>query len=703
MMIENIPIDAGYWFDASGEARQEPRDPYLRWALLTNFRNLRRGGKLAARLSFIVECDGTTKDWKFLRDLEGVGVPPVYDSLLANGARARFATVRVSTLESTDPAETKTANAETLQRRLMSLLTAQGVKRVQLGYPRGNELEAVPGGPQQKPVPPRGRELAPAVLGIIDDGCPFAHPDLLDAWGVTRLVRLWQQTTFDEPDAAAADLWKPVPRLGYGRSLNREAMHALMNESKRGDEVDEALCYETAFGVSESANVDGRAREWFKPSRTLLTRASHGGSVLAVAAGQLPRLNGLGVPGLGAAPLHGSEGDTASTCPVIFVDLPREQVEISSGRWLPINGLDGLRYILDEARADFMRSATELVPVVVNLSSGSSAGAHVGEAMFERAMDELLAADDRLAITLAAGNSRVSEVHAQFDVAARGQQEVGVFIPPLHAFDSFIEFWLPPGVDLSDLSIQVQAPDGTALRVAGRQHQEVAGPPQGLPIAALMFFPHVVQATRRGMVLLAVGGSVSGSGREGVAAAGPWRVTVANKGAKTITVQAWIERDEVVFGRTQPQAARFLSFDDDEAATDALVRKTHTLSNIATGAHAFAVAAYRGDTVEGPMTDYSGAPADAQTPTYLPFAARAEAGLSHPGVRVAGQRGSATRRMSGTSVAAPQAARYLVNAMALNPSRAAVNASLPAEPRKLPVKEPSGMDAIDPRDGRLRL
>jgi hypothetical protein len=181
-------------------------------------------------------------------------------------------------------------------------------------------------------------------------------------------------------------------------------------------------------------------------------------------------------------------------------------------------------------------------------------------------------------------------------------------------------------------------------------------------------------------------------------------VTVRNAGETKLTVQAWIERDQVVFGTRRDQAARFFAMGGCEPEGDAgVVRETNTMSNISTGQHAFAVGAYRGPTEGGPVAEYSGAPSEdwAAHKRYIPFAARADAGRSHPGVRVPGNRGNVLRRMNGTSVAAPQAARFVANEMAKGQTRDQIEKALPEQPKPLP--EQGGAPRVDPADGRRRV
>lgn len=720
--------------DASRLPCPVPGDPYLRWAQLSGWVRLRPDGRWPAQLTFIVERSADQADWQALR--AGLALPPMrasiplaYDQPLAHGQVARFATLRL-------PARADETQAS-IDARIAAVSRLAGVARLQLGYPRG--AAEVPRSPLTAEVPdaaPSGPAHADVVIGVIDDGCPFGHPALLDSRSQqSRIVCLWQQSTRDP----VVPPWQQAPGLGYGRVLDAVAMSALLRQATRLGRVEERLLYELAFSIDDDAgSAPAVAARWRKPSRVLLGRASHGASVLGLAAAPVRPAYGFQDDETRShRPYCAANTDTpepASCCPLICVDLPREQVEISSGRWMPIHALDGMRFIAGEARRRFQGDCPGTpVPVVINLSSGALAGAHVGEAMLERAMDELLAADERLAITLAAGNSRTADAHASWTVAPGRGAGVGVFVPPCRPFDTCVELWLPPGADLQTLRIQVRPPsddatsgDGPCLEVGGTggigqavlAYAGATAPPEGMEgcQAALLLYPTVVQAQSRTMALLAISGTTVTSRRRQPAVAGPWTITVLNDGAAPCAVQAWIERDEVVFGPRREQIARFFSLAPasinaaDERAHAPPVQRANTLSNIATGRLALAVGAYRGrarstparggEWPAGAVAAYSGQPADppADVPrTYLPLAAVADAGKSHPGIRAIGNQGHTLRRMNGTSAAAPQAARYLANAMARGATRQAVVDALPAEP------EATGPDGPDPADGRLRL
>ena len=109
------------------------------------------------------------------------------------------------------------------------------------------------------------------------------------------------------------------------------------------------------------------------------------------------------------------------------------------------------------------------------------------------------------------------------------------------------------------------------------------------------------------------------------------------------------------------QAARLLRSCEDDAAA---LSDDNTLNNIATGKEVFRVGAltWRGRPPGLGASVYSSAARDdAVGPE---FSAVADEAPSLPGIRVSGSIGGTIVRMNGTSVAAPQAARYIANRLA---------------------------------------
>jgi hypothetical protein len=638
-------------------ARHNPIDPYLWWLDSTGYRSLSRNGALPQEFSFIAEGDSAA----FKTAIAGsplathAVIEPIYGVPLPNGRRARFWTLRLSVC-GLKPAQ--------IRPLLLALIRSPHIDRLQMGFARGPDqagptpLEP----PKREPAPEQlnSKVKAQVVIGVIDDGCVFAHRLLRKETTLaeTRMLAIWNQSKFDSVfQPAAGCTWNRPSLYNYGAVTTSDSLDQLMQAPLMQDvdgNPDELACYQAY---------------WADRNRGMQGRASHGAAVTTIAAGSFKGV-----------------ADAASTAPIIFVDLPLEQVEISSGRWMPVNGLDAMRFILDRARSTCERSKpAETLPVVINLSSGSNAGAHDGTAMLERAMDEMLAADDYLSITLAAGNSRLARSHLSCTLSAGNAVSIGVFLPHSKKFETYVEVWLPRGWtrrDLACVEFFLESPDGqTTAPVSATQATFLT---KGMErIAGVHFCCNVVQSIDRAMLLVAVAATSVHPTRPYVMG-GNWQIRVTNKHAKkTLQLDAWIERDEVVFGSRRPQMAHFF---DDQSAGEPLsdrdesgtrrVRRDGTLSSIASGSLSFAVAAGTGHHATGFVSTYSGAPlTGSPSPA---FVARADRSPAQSGILVNGNARGAHRHVNGTSMAAPQAARWLANRMANGFTRTAIAVSLPA-------------------------
>jgi Subtilase family len=660
----------------------KPLDPYLWWLDVTGFRALRRADKLVTTFSFIAQGNLATFRNEIMRPVfeERVSIDDEYALPLPNNRLSTYWTFRVSIFQ-TNGGVLDDAEVINLFKALLAL---ESVVRLQAGFARGDT--DADGSSIRRSSDSIAREIAPVVIAVIDDGCAFAHARLRSGATCsslgTRVSVVWNQSSFKSRFTNAQCTWYVAPTFGYGAIAPKRELDTLMNAHiDPGGEVDEIAVYRATTSPSER-------------NRVMATRESHGAAVSMLAAGSLGKA-------------RTTVSDAAALAPLIFVDLPIEQVEISSGRWMPVNGLDAMRFSTRWARTHYTSKKTATVPVVINLSSGSNAGAHDGQSMFECAMEEMLAADDLLSIALAAGNSRLSETHLVKNIEKGTSANLDFFVPSSKQFETYVEFWLPKDWnrdDLSVLSVQLRAASGaeTPLNKAGKT--ATLSDDQGRIIAGINFCINAVQSINRSMILVTIA-STQTHHRRPYAMGGRWSICLHNNHtSKSLVVEAWIERDEVVFGLRRPQYARFF---DDATSGDPIdiwqesagrsVRRDGTLSNIANGGKTFAVAAGTGGVSAGYASSYSGAPTTSRpSPT---FVARADRNAAKPGILVSGNLRGAMRHMNGSSVAAPIATRWLANEMANGKTRSMIASGIPTGPSR--IDPHTGATAS--RDGRKNL
>jgi subtilisin family serine protease len=248
-----------------------------------------------------------------------------------------------------------------------------------------------------------------AIVGVVDFGCDFAHENLRDSSGKSRVLAIWNQM-------GAPGLGSP---FGFGR-VHRKA------------QIDEALGKPDpykALGYGPDPNeVDG----------------THGTHVTDIAAG-----NGRGSGSPGVAP----------SSKIIFVELASNDVPwdgpdvVGKSFGDSVQLLEAVRFIFDEAGT---------TPCVVNLSLGTNGGPHDGSTLVEQGLDRLVSQQPNRAIVLAASNSFADGIHASGTVTRGGTFDLPWIIPNNDGTSNEMEIWYPAS---DRFTLEVVAPDGSSVAV----------------------------------------------------------------------------------------------------------------------------------------------------------------------------------------------------------------------------------------------
>ncbi len=672
-------------------------DPYTLWALQTGFRQFAKdkgdGIERARYLDFLVELDRPLDDllpaWAGPAGRLQLVVPPIYFQAIpgpvrrGGGVLAHHITCRLDL----QPGRLQAFCDDAAQ-----LLALEGVRRVQIGFPR----PALDDEPKDEPppgsrAPPRATAAPAVVLGVLEDGCPFGHAALLRGNGSTRVQALWDQSVQARHDPKEAPAG-----LGYGRQRTHQQLQALLAQAADG-----------AGGSDEEALYADPACL----QRGLRDEASHAAGVALLMAGSLALTPSMLSTEQARPPRP--DTDPASTAPVVAVQFPFEQAEVAGARWLMVRALDGLRYLCQQAAA-LVPAHTAAPPLAINMSYGSVVGAHDGTGLLESAMDELVQAYGPLGIVLAAGNShgrkrdpedpfqrQPSGFHAEATLPKGGHTVVRLYVPPNKPIETYLELWFEQEnlafeaeqfLDRDDVSIEVQSPTGQRLKVGGRRRFAFDLPCAEQVGVGLFSFQRVAQSRLRSMALLVVAATQISTRRVEVPA-GEWRVTINNRGPRKLRVQAWVERDMVARTGRFDQAARLLPGGDGETEV-AKPTDRNTFNNIATSQHVFRAGALlaRGDASDPRPSAYSSAAGP--RPAAPEFSAVADESDASPGVRVSGNLSGSVLRMNGTSVSAPQAARWLANQLAWGQTLAQVRKKI-----RNPGNTPRRGFVIPPRRG----
>lgn len=388
-----------------------------------------------------------------------------------------------------------------------------------------------------------------------------------------------------------------------------------------------------------------------QPAMSAQSHSSHGAHVLSWLAGQPPYTG------------HPFDADTASQCPLILVNLPHDAVQDPTGRWLGRYILEGLDFAIQQALH------TKTCRLVVNISWGPQTGPHDGSSLLELALAQRINAAQalglRVDIVLAAGNSRENRAHAQFD-AQLGCAELAWVVPPASKTPFFLELWWPSGTDIAQIQIEAMAPNGQTLSLRGQ------GVYTGHNACGVMLqHPQPHQASRP-MALLAL--NPTGE-RHRAAAHGRWRLGVSGIRGALNKVQVYVARQTANLGgryrgpdsyldsprHGQPPFHRHL-----HQAYGPPVTSEGSLSGLATAVHAnIHVASGSVHSTVEPARYASEGPAVGGGLHRPDWALPTDETPGLRGILGAASRPGSVVRLVGTSMAAPQLARRLVNGPAL--------------------------------------
>jgi hypothetical protein len=527
--------------------------------------------------------------------------------------------------------------------------------------------------PPEPPEPQPGPEV---VIGIIDDGCPFAHRAYRPGNGPC-VHYLWDQGgtpgTGEVPGT-------PFPSR-YGAVYTTQLSEALQKATDSHGEVDEDHAYELLSLPSLRCIV------------------SHGAQVMSHAAGCTRPIDHRPAP----PPFCDPTG-------IAFVQLRPKALDDPTGDWIDCDGIDSdgmeaLHAICDYARTMITPPAKK---VLINLSYGPQTGPHDGSSFAERHIRELTekakAEGYILRVVLPSGNNHLLQAHAEFDLRKLGAkgQSIDWHVAADSRANSMLEIWLPSPITTQDVTVRVQAPGGGALAEAstitgqspdGAIHVMTVpdATPSGQFRIAIIVAPTARAATDSALATPA----------DPLATPGRWRVSIEPVPGRNLiasllhdgVAHVYLQRGDPNMGRPQRGRSGYLRspcYDDkvgalpsEQLQTDppgtgpAEVFARGCLSGIATGAKSLVAGGYRlrdnlpagsngavvvngarRDSLPAPYS--SGGPGRAGCQRGGPdWAYPTEESRVLNGMLGRGNRSGISMRFSGTSIAAPQLVREL--------------------------------------------
>jgi hypothetical protein len=632
-------------------------DPYLAWVDATGFADFaRRGQAVPVTVPALVElADGKTP-----ADLNNSAagrdsVRPIYRALNTRYCTADF--TPQACLHFSDP---RNGIVERFEFAMPVL--------PQRAPPVSRPLATAP------PAGSRETAATNVLLGVIDSGCAFAHASFRRG-GNSRIVDLWDQDA--HPAFGAAPAVGGVPAdFGYGREVNRSMLNALLATcTLGGGTIDEDASYELADYPE------------------LRRRTTHAAHVLDRLAG--PRRLGSRISTTpDKPPTWNLDHGCAASADLVFVELPRDTWADPAGNALPVNILDGLRYILSCRKPGTTK-------VVVNASMSAYTGPHNGSSIFELAVADLVLEQSRLKpcvellICLPTGNSFQSRWHAERTFLAAGASaSTTMRVSPGSETPTIAQMWCSGG----PVQITITAPDGasTVLRPGDSQ---IYAMPNGA-IATAVFtsslfrgyadssWCHADSSSKKAssMLLLAIAPTDVSEPLRARAMYGDWLVKVDAVIAANLRMYVADNQTEFAPPRGRPARLiqpdydpdRYLRERDEDSGTVPPgffeVQRRGSIAGTATGGAVRAVAGYRLRQSLRAVPGYGAlqpvlTPAEYSSsgPPVPHCAAPTEESWALPGFPGAGTRSACVVRMSGTSFASPQFARALTDKLATGP------------------------------------
>ncbi|PKM62866.1 MAG: hypothetical protein CVU97_03110 [Firmicutes bacterium HGW-Firmicutes-21] len=198
------------------------------------------------------------------------------------------------------------------------------------------------------------------IVGIIDSGIDYTHPDFINEDGTSRILYIWDQSIPGSPPAG----------FRGGTEYSNE-------------QINNALASTNPFSVVPSRDIVG-----------------HGTAVTGIAAGNGRQSRGL-------------ERGTAPLASIVAVKLGQTGTQ-AFARTTEI--MRAIKYISDVAEAMNM-------PVAINISYGTNDGSHSGDSLFETYIDSM-AEQWKTVIAVATGNEGSSGHHFSDTVTQNGIVEV---------------------------------------------------------------------------------------------------------------------------------------------------------------------------------------------------------------------------------------------------------------------------------------
>lgn len=520
--------------------------------------------------------------------------------------------------------------------------------------------------PPTPPLPAEiGMGLSRTVLtGVIDDVMGFANERFRAGPTSSRVERFWMQGM---PAITGG-------RAAIGGEIDRAGIDALLRASRAEGDV-----YDRLF-----------------PGGVYVMRAAPRGEI-----GMVPYA-GLNARPFGFARTHGTQvldlaagwpmGTAPADRPILAVQLPQLATLETWGARLDLFVLLGLQRLFHWADRWPEGGSLRRAPLVVNLSYGVLAGPKDGTGLIEAEIARMVAARNAegvpTAVVLPAGNGHRDRCRAELALGPGQTGEVSLRLMPDDQSVTFVEIWLD---GLERLRLGISPPQGAPFERlilpddAVYDWQGNLG--GGLSLTMARIYVRPSGAAGRTRVTIAFLPSQNHEVPHQTVPAGAYQITLANQGVSPLGATIEPQRDETppnfpLWGRqAYLDDALAHGWDTEVAAYDlpqpgSALRREGTLSAFATARApgVFVVGgAFDRDALSGPALYSAAGPTPGRARPDL--AAVSEESRAHPGVLAAATLSGGAVPFSGTSGAAPQLTRALVQALAADPGASLADAA----------------------------
>jgi len=380
--------------------------------------------------------------------------------------------------------------------------------------------------------PPLSLDGTGVIVGIVDTGIDIFHKSFRKPDGKTRILSIWDQT-LDKPQNGEQ---APPPPFTSGAVLDENLINTAL-------ETKQSLRHVDTIG--------------------------HGTHVAGIAAG------------------NGSQPDRCQKAGT-YVGVARNAdivvVKISIKNPTKDKYYDGVKYIFDFAQARATTLGKPYIPTVMNLSLGSSKGAHDGTYRDERLLNGYVGGPGQV-IVVSSGNTGDKNLHISRNINAGGSTSFQFTVKPNDQGDWF-DLWYSGAARLT-FTLKPQSGPAYPSVPAGTAGKTLAGGPDTVWIESTLNNPQ----NGKHRIHFSIMPTASGT----TITTGPWEITLQETANAAAAFDAWIDWKDKEYDPISSNIDSTARFSEKDSST------AYTVSMPGSSANLITVGAY--DLTDSGKTD----------------------------------------------------------------------------------------------------